>query len=408
MMILNEKQEKVVYSNERFLFLLAGAGSGKTRVIVERIKHLISTGVDPHHILAVTFTHKAATEMKERIHHDDVCVHTFHQYALNMLKQHQGYAYKILNQENIVTLKEALDISNYKNHLYEINKPKIYDDYQMTLSHQGLKDFDDILIDFYMMLKKRQMRTPFTYIFVDEFQDTNMLQYHILKLMIHKDTSVCAVGDPDQSIYQFRGANDKIIETFIKTYDAHVYILDMNYRSSPNILEIANRFIIQNQRRLKKKLIPYHEENYDIEKLRFKSLEEETSFIIKRYRGFVLDGIKPNEIAVIYRNHHRSYVIRDEIKKRYMDKTYGLQLLTMHEAKGLEFDVVFIIGLEDGEIPSYHMSTYKNLEEERRLLYVSMTRARKYLYFSYVEHMENGYKKMSPFYKKIKFLKKVN
>ncbi len=402
-MVLNEKQKKVVYTNERFLFLLAGAGSGKTRVLIERINHLLSTGVCPGDILAITFTHKASIEMKERLRRGDVDVHTFHQYALRVLKSYSNYTHKILDEPiNGFEQKDILDISIYKNHLYQTRKPKAYDIYEKYLNYNGLKDFDDLLIDLYHMLQRNKQIKKYQYIFIDEFQDTNDLQYKILKILIDKNTKVLAVGDPDQSIYKFRGANLKIIEAYIKDYHARVEILDINYRSSPDIINMANRFIEGNIRTLKKQLIAYNEDNYETKKVYFDSLMEESDFIINHYKKFILLGIDARQIAVIFRNHRRSYCLRNMIKSKYIDQVESLQLITMHQAKGLEFEVVFIIGLEEGECPSYHGETYASLEEERRLMYVAVTRAKKYLYLTYTKVVDNRYKKKSVFFKEIK------
>ncbi len=385
------------------MFLLAGAGSGKTRVIIERIKYLIREDVDPLKILAITFTHKAAIEMKERLSNEYVSVHTFHQFALKILKANLSYDYKILSEDlKEFTREERLKISIYKNHVYQSRKPKAYERYQQLLKENHQKDFDDILLDLLAYLKTHKNKLDYDYIFVDEFQDTNELQYLILKLLINDHTSTLAVGDPDQSIYQFRGANSKIIERYIKDFKAEVLVLNLNYRSSPHIIKIANRFIETNLRKHKKELIPFNEENYETNKLVFNTLLEEAKFIVERYRGFILTGTKPKDIAVLYRNHHRAHIIRREIQKLYMDSIYKIQLLTMHQAKGLEFDVVFIIGLEDKEMPSHHTTTYLSLEEEKRLMYVAITRAKKYLYLTCVKNNYHVHRQPSRFYKSIK------
>jgi len=399
-MLLNEKQKKVVYTNKRFLFLLAGAGSGKTRVVVERIKYLLSINVREDAILALTFTKKATIEMKQRINHETLEVHTFHGFALSCLKERRQYDYNIINPDQLdVSHKDVLNITLYKNSLYKTQKPKAYDYYQEQLKNLNGKDFDDILLDFYQYLKNHDL--IYQYIFIDEFQDTNELQYLILKKLIDNKTSVLAVGDPDQSIYQFRGANVDIINRYIKDYQADIGILDLNYRSSPQIIKIANLFIKQNLSIFKKNLIPFHEENYEVKKIIFNDLNEEADYMIKQYRLFVSKGVLPNHIAVLFRNQQRSYALKQYMKKAYIDAYEGIQLMTMHQAKGLEFEVVFILGLEQGEMPSSYTSKYMTLEEERRLMYVAMTRAKKYLYLTYVKHT-SSYKRKSIFFKNVK------
>lgn len=398
-MTLNEKQKKVVYTHKHFLFLLAGAGSGKTRVIVERIKYLLNQEVCEDDILCLTFTRKAAHEMRTRLNQKIKNIYTFHSLALNQLKTIYK-EYQLINHETIgFDQRELLNISKYKNSLYHMRKPKIFDAYQMKLYQLGVKDFDDLLLDYLEYLEK--YKKTYTYIFIDEFQDTNKLQYHILKKLIGKDSYVLAVGDPDQSIYQFRGADVFVIDRFIKEYQADVEILDLNYRSTPQILSLANGFIKRNHRSYKKVLKPYRNDQFEVKKYVFEDINEETTFILKQYKNCIKEGIKPSEIAILYRNHLRVSHLKKALKKTFIDTKYGLQLLSMHQAKGLEFDCVFIIGLEDQEIPSAFTQTYMTLEEERRLMYVAMTRARKYLYMTYTKYADN-YRKKSIFYKEIK------
>ena len=307
-MLLNDMQKEVVYSKERFLFLLAGAGSGKTRVIIERIKYLIESGVSTHQILGLTFTHKAAKEMQERIGNEDVRLQTFHQFALQNLKHHVHYPYHLFKEEESHFSKEQLlSITKHKNSYFKTKKPKMYDAYESYLKKYDLKDFDDLLIDFYQLMNKQPSTCIYQYIFIDEFQDTNLLQYMILKKLIHKETHVLCVGDPDQSIYQFRGAQAKIINEYIKDYDAKVMKLTINYRSNATIIKHANRLIKRNYRILKKDLIPYNESTQNIRSYLFMQIEDEINAIIKWINMFIKDGIKPNQIAILFRQNHRNF-----------------------------------------------------------------------------------------------------
>lgn len=396
MMELNEEQKKVVYTNERFLFLLAGAGSGKTRVIVERIKYLIHQGTPASKILAITFTRKAAIEMKERLHRIDAHIHTFHQFCYLKLIQDYHQDFNMIDDKLLTYRKEELlKITNYKNSLFQNKKPSIYDVYQKQLKKNKTKDFDDLLIDFYYLIKNKNHPYDYDYIFIDEFQDTNLLQYQLLKTLVKKHTSILAVGDPDQNIFSFRGANSKIIYKFVKEFHAKIYTLSINYRSNQNIIFHANRLIRRNNRMYKKELIPSNlSENFVAHLIFFNQIEEAFS-ILKVIKNLRRKKIKDEEIAILYRNHFRSYELQKILNENDVpyqtydennnESTTGIQLLTIHKAKGLEFDAVIVIGLEQGVLPSLKKYDQIQLDEERRLMFVAMTRARHYLYLTSVK-----------------------
>ena len=395
-MILNDEQKKVVYSNEPFLFLLAGAGSGKTRVVVERIKYLINQGVPPEKILAITFTRKASFEMKERIDNREVHVHTFHQFCYLKLIDYYKESFKLVNEEiEPFSREELLEISKHKNSLYLSKRPKKFIEYQNYLKRNGLKDFDDLILGVYFKIKGKNHPFSYQYIFIDEFQDTNHLQYSLLKELIKNDTKVLAVGDPDQSIYRFRGADSKIIFLYVKDYQAKLYTLSTNYRSRKTILEHANRLIVRNNRKYKKELTPTNIENSYVYNIHFSTEKEEAILITNLIKLFKSHQIKDEEIAILYRKHSRAFELIQYLHYSHISyQTYddsneeekiGIQLLTIHKAKGLEFDAVIIIGLEHGILPSIKNHSYMELEEERRLMFVAMTRARHFLYFSSVK-----------------------
>ncbi len=395
-MELNEYQKKVVHTKECFLFLLAGAGSGKTRVVIERIKYLINQGVDQKDMLALTFTHKASKEMQSRIGDETLAIHTFHQFCLQSLKKENSYNYQIfIEEEHPYSKTELLDIQVYKNSLFKLKKPKIYESYQRYLKSYHLKDFDDILIDFYKMMNQKKKKPKYKYIFVDEFQDTNHLQYIILKSLITKDTQVLCVGDPDQSIYKFRGAEPKIINAFIKDYNAKVEMLTINYRSNATIIKHANRLIKRNYRTLKKDLNAYNQETKHISSYIFMQADQESETIKNIIHEHIKKGIKPKEIAVLYRNHYRSYHLKNYLKEidfSYYDEYHpfaqnqNIHMLTIHQAKGLEFEVVIILGLESNIFPSCKINQKQYLEEERRLMFVAMTRAKSHLIFTHTRY----------------------
>lgn len=392
MKMLNQEQEKVINSNERFLFLLAGAGSGKTRVIVEKIKRLIDEGVEPHTILAITFTRKSAHEMKERVNHDQIAIHTFHQFCYLGLEKYNQSEINLIDETKLnLKREELLKISKYKNSLYRTSKPKSYDSYQSQLLSNRQKDFDDLLLDYLYILKKNKDIHSFRYIFVDEFQDTNLLQYEFLKQLINKNTFVLAVGDPDQSIYQFRGANAKIIDQYLSEFKAITYTLSTNYRSTQTIINYANRLIDYNNRKHKKKLIAYSELKSNVISFYFEDEVKEAIRIIELINHFKGLGYKLQEMCILFRNHYRSYELKHQLKLRDLnfntgDQSFdqGIHLLSIHQAKGLEFDIVIIIGLEKGLFPSIKNNTQSERDEERRLMFVAITRARRHLFFSHV------------------------
>jgi len=392
-MNLNEEQKKVVYSNERFLFLLASAGSGKTRVIIERIKYLIEQGINPNRILAITFTRKAAFEMKERAKNKEIHIHTFHQFCYLNLSESSNQEIKMIEEERLpFSRNDISSISKYKNSMYKLPKPRAYDIYQSTLKANNLKDFDDLLLDYYQLIKKKNGYPCYDYIFIDEFQDTNNLQYEVLRKLIHLSTSVLAVGDPDQSIYQFRGANSKIIYRFIKDYQAKLFTLSINYRSNQTIITHANRLIKRNNRRYQKSIISSNQSQFPAYHFKYESEIEEALSLVELIRNLKIKIKKDDEIAVLYRNTTRAYEIKKVLTEynipfsshEHISNHFGIQLMTIHKAKGLEFDAVIIIGLEQGVLPSMQQNSQLELDEERRLMFVAMTRARQYLYFSSV------------------------
>lgn len=401
-MKLSEEQLKAVTTNDRFIFLLAGAGSGKTRVVIERIKHLLASGVNPLEILAITFTKKASEEMKQRLNNDLVLINTFHGYCYHeLLKSNEKY--QIIDPEILpFTKRELLEVSKFKNSSKSGKPPLIMDTYQEYLRTRKVIDFDDVLTLF--LEEKRRAIFNFKYIFIDEFQDTNDLQYQILKLLINHQTNVFAVGDPDQSIYRFRGAKPSIINDFIDDYDATLLPLGNNFRSNIKIIDEANHVINKNKTRIKKQLVPNKQYVGELEIFVSNNYHDEAKFIIKKLRELLTQGYKLHEIAIMYRNHSRAIIFKKNYFDNYLVEVEpNITLLSCHEAKGLEFKVVFIIGLEDGLFPSYYDNQISEIEEERRLFFVAITRAMEKLYLFYSKNDQFGTPK-----KPSKFLKELN
>ena len=290
---LNDKQKEAVLSIDGPVFVVAGAGTGKTRTLTTRVVYLIQAGVNPDNILTLTFTNKAANEMKQRV--SDMLqdagkqvldlklkhMSTFHSFGLKFLKRNIEVLENGLTKEFAVCdeedakklVKEVLKENNYDDKEFpfkdtfekisglKVGRYRFYvkseelqpilEKYQQKLIMNNLCDFDDLLLYTKEILEKHPKirayyQNQFEYILVDEFQDTDLIQYQILSLLLNKDKNIFVVGDPDQSIYSFRGARYENNNAFIKEYNAKVIVLDDNYRSTNAILDKANRLINNN------------------------------------------------------------------------------------------------------------------------------------------------------------------
>ncbi len=376
--MLNINQRKAVFANDRFIFLLAGAGSGKTRVIVERIKRLISEKVKPENILAISFTRKSAYVLKKRLSFaDDILVTTFH-----------GFCYKMIKDlQNIEIIEEAklIEYGFTKDDLIKIEvlkrnqkKSLLVNKYQQTLKKENKLDFIDLEIIFNRRLNqdktfKKKLNMQYKYIFVDEFQDTSVIQLALIKHFKTEANNIFCVGDPNQSIYTFRGASKRVIDEYIKYFKAKIYWLDLNYRSAANIVDLANNLITKNNQAFKIKLFSFNKKAGVINIRSFSSFKNQAQTILSIIREKLKAGFKQEQIAIIYRNHYLAKEIKEELEKTYFEK---IAFFTIHQVKGLEFEVVIVIGLEEGNLPMRNA----NIQEERRLFYVAITRAKKELY----------------------------
>lgn len=296
---LNEIQTRAVLDTEGAVLVTAGAGSGKTRLLTHRIAHLINDlGVPPYNILAITFTNKAANEMRTRLESmldvDGIWIFTFHAACVRMLRMHIdkigfGKNFTIYGDTETKSVVKRIckerdytedlakritaEISNAKNkgispsdyaEVFKFSQDAeeigiAYADYQSTLKANNALDYDDLLIQTLRLLRtsaeaREYFQNKFRYIHIDEFQDTNVIQYEIVKLLAQKSKNIFAVGDEDQCIYSWRGASISNIFDFQKDFDCKVYKLEQNYRSTTNILSVANRIIKGNTQRLDKKL----------------------------------------------------------------------------------------------------------------------------------------------------------
>lgn len=360
---LSERQKEAVMHKEGPCLVLAGAGSGKTRVLTERIVNLINIGVRPQNILAITFTNKAAREMRERVSRsigsdaDKIFIGTFHSFGLKVLRENAdvlGYTNNItiLDRDDVNSLiKKFLKEMNLSSENYPIkyilNKIsfakneglspeeyskfmtspldqvviKIYKKYVSMLKRNNSVDFDDLLILPVKIFKKSdevldKYQEHYQYILVDEYQDTNMVQYELCKLLASKYLNLFVVGDMDQSIYSFRFANYMNVMNFEKDYPmAKTVLLDENYRSTNNILKAANDVIKNNKERKEKNLWSNNGDGDKIKYIRCESELEEARTVINEVRKLISNGEMPKEIAVLYRTNGQSRVIEEAFLK---------------------------------------------------------------------------------------------
>jgi DNA helicase-2/ATP-dependent DNA helicase PcrA len=404
-MKFNHEQLKVIESKDKKIFLLSGAGTGKTTTIKAKIEWLLNQGVKVESILAITFTRKASIDLKYRIDKPGIQIRTFHSFCLDILTSVNQRKYQFCEDCDVVKPSTLLSISRYKNGS-RLFPPFGYRKYQSFLEKNQLIDFDDIQNKLIQLLKKdsallHSLHQKYKYIFVDEFQDTNAVQYKIIKLLTNESTYLLAVGDPDQSIYAFRGANPTIINKYIKYYKAKVYNLSYNYRSGKKIIGMANNLIRNNEERIPKSLKGFSQVESEVLIESFQSTNQENEFVLNKIRQLNIKGIDYEEMAIIYRTHQRGVKLKNYINEKLTSQdTRGINFISMHQAKGLEFIAVFVLGCEENTVPSYLAKTSKELEEERRLFYVSITRSKQYLYLTSIG-------KKSPFLKEIK-LSKIN
>ena len=598
---LNEPQREAVYHTDGPLLILAGAGSGKTRVLTHRIAYLIGErGVNPWNILAITFTNKAAEEMRQRVDNlvgfgaESVWVSTFHSACVRILRRfidRLGYEnhFTIYDTDDQKTLikevcrKVDVDtkvfkersllsaISSAKNEMilpdeFELNAggdfakmkiAKVYREYEAQMRANNALDFDDLLVKTVQLLQTQpdvleSYQERFRYIMVDEYQDTNTVQFQLVSLLAGKYKNLCVVGDDDQSVYGFRGAKPGIMKDFMRDYpEAKRILLDINYRSNAHIVKGALRVIGHNKDRYEKEIQPFREAQETVHVQETLDPLDESKYILKEIQKYMKKGVDLKQMAVLYRTgedarvlaetftqyqipfsmkeriHHlyehfvctdmncyfrlavgtydrgdfleianrpKRYLSRgcmeetpvtyESLRRFYCDKEWmqdridqlewdmkmirtktpyaaiqyirksigydeflkeyalghqmeyselkeimdelqertkefqtlpewlahveeykhtlqmqrqqrgngtgdGVTCLTMHGAKGLEYEVVFVIESNEGVTPYKKAGTPEELEEERRLFYVAMTRAKKKLFITYVKE-KNG------------------
>jgi len=360
--LLNPSQIQAIETINGPVLIMAGAGSGKTRVLTHRYAHLVKHhNVDVEQILAITFTNKAAEEMKTRIGKllnlkiSPKWISTFHSLCVKILRIHgdnigfksnftiydQSDSNKVIRNcmsENNVDLKQyspkrfQAHISNLKNSMispgealenaesfFEVKVAEIYSSYEKKLIIANSMDFDDLLIKTVELLQTNESilkfwSNKFQFIMVDEYQDTNFVQYKLVELLGSNNKNVCVVGDSDQSIYAFRGADIRNIIEFEKDFNnATVIQLNKNYRSSKKILNLANSVISNNPRKIEKNLWTDNEDGLDVSSFRFRSEKDEARWVAEEVKSLI-DSTKDNEIAIFYRTNSQSRLFEEELR----------------------------------------------------------------------------------------------
>ncbi|MEO1954663.1 MAG: UvrD-helicase domain-containing protein, partial [Campylobacterales bacterium] len=354
---LNESQKSAVKQTEGSVLILAGAGSGKTTTIVSRLAYLLEgIGIPASNTLTLTFTNKAAKEMKERslalinsnTYPPLLC--TFHKFGLLFLKfnihlldrknnfvvidtDDKKRIIKKINSE-IATPLVASEISRYKNSLLSPDEAykqaesynyqqiaKVYEEYEKYLNENNLVDFDDLISLTYKLLDENEdlaIRTSqkYQYIMVDEYQDTNELQLKLIQKLCTTHNNICVVGDDDQSIYGWRGANIRNIIEFDKDFsDATIFKLEQNYRSREPILKVANALIEHNRSRLGKKLISTRGSGEDVATINSNDENEEARKIASNINKLLASGVNAQDIAILYRVNVLSRSIEEGLNR---------------------------------------------------------------------------------------------
>lgn len=399
---LNGRQKEAVLHTEGPLLIVAGAGAGKTRVITHRILHLIKQGVEPHSILAITFTNKAAKEMRERVekllasrflpaHAGQVLetpnektrsfpfVSTFHALGVHIIRENSerlglSKRFTIFDRgDSLGAVKEAIRengldpknfepgkilaaISHEKGNMVRLHEfqeralgnyfPEIvagvWEKYEAALKKEKALDFDDLLLKTAILLKeeagiREHYQKIWRYIHIDEYQDTNHVQYMVAKLLSEAHQNIAVVGDVDQNIYSWRGANIKNMLHFEKDYpNAKLVLLEENYRSTQNILTVANRIIEKNKLRQDKTLFTKNTEGEKLGLFTAYDEAEEASFIAERSKKLIVEGVSPAEIAVLFRANFQSRALEEAFMREEVPyQVLGVRFFERKEIKDI-------------------------------------------------------------------------
>ena len=456
---LNPSQQEAVTHESGPLLIIAGPGSGKTRTVVHSIAYAIEENwVMPEQILAFSFTVKASEELRDRVKEivgeEKGClvnISTFHSFCRQVLREDidklsRGYArnfraleendqrkivkdlarineqrvraeiehiqsYKFPNPDevlNFIKKCKAREISPSAAgpHAHEFHRSedyiKIYESYEQHLKTKGWIDYESQQLFTEELFRnvpevKTKWQNKFELIFVDEYQDTDPIQYQIIKTLAGKDQNLRVVGDDDQGIYGWRGADIQNILNFEEDYsNAKVISLGENYRSTERIVEVSRALAEFNPDRRDKELFTRNPEGKKVKHLHCEDNEKEAATIAEFISRAIQEGRNPSDFAVLYRTGEQAKVFTEAFEELEIPchvivsnssnrDTDGVSLMTIHKAKGLEFSNVFVAGLCKNLLPHYHNRDEKDWPEELRLLYVAMTRAENWLCLSSYE-----------------------
>lgn len=384
---LNEAQKKAVCATEGPVLIVAGAGAGKTKTIVHRMCYLVSKGISPSQILAVTFTNKAAKEMRERallalskmptlmVEGETPFVSTFHRLAVFLLRlfgAHEGSMkrFSILDDDDTTSLiKEALremgldpkhtdsraikslisrstnagqdegDLSGSANPNHRLTA-RVWEKYRTLKRAAKALDFDDLLTETAALLEKNSearawCEKTWKYIHVDEYQDTNEVQYRIARTLAGSEKNICVVGDSDQSIYSWRGANIKNILEFERDYpEAQTIVLEENYRSTKTVLSAANEIITKNEYRQPKKLFTTNADGHKITTYAAYDEADEAAYIVERAVEAMDSGVPASDIAVLFRTNFQSRALEEAFLRAHIPyHVLGVRFFERREVK---------------------------------------------------------------------------
>ena len=390
---LNEKQIEAVTTTEGPVMVMAGAGSGKTKVLTTRIAYILNeTGISPYSILAVTFTNKAANEMKKRISNiididtKYMWISTFHSFCARFLRLEidkinspYNHNFTIIDEEDslkiVKDILKELEIDNIKpkefqNMIsrsknfteYTIKDPRLREQflevsykYNETLKENNMFDFDDLIIYTIDVLKQNtdvllRYQEKFQYILVDEFQDTNDLQYKLMFMLSARHHNIFVVGDDFQSIYSFRGAKIENIERFRKDFLEHkLILLERNYRSTSEILELANDVIDKNQNQIKKVLFTENKNGQIPFLFQATTEKDEARFVVSKIKQFYRQGDKYSDCAIMYRNNSISRNLEDVLIQNHIPyRIYGaLSFFSRKEIKDMTAYIRVLVNPND-------------------------------------------------------------